>query len=65
MPIFKGTAKETIEVEFDHYLRDSSVMLQLVSPGANEVTESYRDRIIDSTLAEIREVAPEIAILEK
>lgn len=65
LPIFKGTAKEVIEVEFDHYLKDSSVMLQLVSPGANEVTESYRDRIIDTTLDEIREVAPEIVILEK
>ena len=62
--IFKGTAKEAIEVEFDHYLKDGDVFLQLVSPGANELTESYRDQCIDDVLNKIREVAPNIAILE-
>ena len=64
IPIFKGTAKEAIEVEFDHYLSDANVMLQLVSPGANELTEIYRDTEIDKVLNEIRTVAPDIAILE-
>lgn len=62
--IFKGTAKEAIEVEFDHYLKDGDVFLQLVSPGANELTESYRDQCIDDVLNKIREIAPDIAILE-
>lgn len=62
--IFKGTAKEAIEVEFDHYLKDGEVFLQLVSPGANELTESYRDQCIDTVLNKIREIAPDIAILE-
>ena len=64
LPIFKGTAKQAIEVEFDHYVSDGDVRLQLVSPGANEFTESYRDTEIDNVLAQIREVAPDIAILE-
>lgn len=62
--IFKGTAKEAIEVEFDHYLKDGDVFLQLVSPGANELTETYRDQCIDDVLDKIREIAPDIAILE-
>ncbi len=64
MAIFKGTAKEAIEVEFDHYLKDGEVYLQLVSPGANELTEAYRDQCIDDVLDKIRELAPDIAILE-
>nr|DAF67714.1 MAG TPA: protein of unknown function DUF2303 [Caudoviricetes sp.] len=62
--IFKGTAKTAIEVEFDHYVKDGEVLLQLVSPGANELTEDYRDKCIDDVLNKIREIAPDIAILE-
>lgn len=62
--IFKGTAKQPIEVEFDHYLTDSEVFLQLVSPGAKELSDEYRDRCIDEVLEKIREIAPEIAIME-
>lgn len=64
LAIFKGIAKQAIEVEFDHYLKDGEVFLQLVSPGANELAESYRDQCIDDVLNKIREVAPNIAILE-
>lgn len=62
--VFKGTPKERIEVEFDHYLSDGEVYLQLVSPGANEMVEAYRDSCIDQVLEKIREIAPDIAILE-
>lgn len=62
--IFKGTAKTPIEVEFDHYLKDGDVILQLVSPGANELAEDYRDKCIDDVLDGIRKIAPDIAILE-
>lgn len=64
LPIFKGTAKVDIEVEFDHFLSNGDVFLQLVSPGANEVTEDYRDKCIDDVLVRIKEIAPDIAILE-
>lgn len=62
--IFKGTAKTPIEVEFDHYLKDGEVLLHLVSPGANELTESYRDNCINEVLDRIKAIAPGIAILE-
>lgn len=64
LSIFKGTAKQRIEVEFDHYLSDGEVYLQLVSPGANELVESFRDTCIDKVLEKIKEIAPDIAILE-
>ncbi len=64
LSVFKGTPKETIDVEFDHYLSDGDVYLQLVSPGANEMVESYRDTCIDQALLKTKEIAPEIAILE-
>lgn len=56
--------QERIEVEFDHYLSDGDVYLQLVSPGANEMVETYRDTCIDSVLDKIKAIAPDIAILE-
>lgn len=62
--IFKGTEKTPIVVEFDHYLTDGEVYLQLVSPGAKEVADEYRDRCIDDVLGKIREIAPDIAIME-
>lgn len=64
LSIFKGTPKERIEVEFDHYLSDGDVYLQLVSPGANEMVETYRDTCIDTVLEKIKTIAPDIAILE-
>lgn len=62
--IFKGGAKQVIEVEFDHHLTNGEVYLQLVSPGANELVETYRDSCIDAVLDEIKVIAPDIAILE-
>lgn len=64
MPIFKGTDPEVIEVEFDNYIMNGEVLLQLVSPGANEVAESYKNKCLDEVLDKIREIAPDIAILE-
>lgn len=64
VPIFKGTAKTAIEVEFDHYIVDGEVALQLVSPGANECVEQFRDNCLDEVINKIREIAPEIPILE-
>ena len=64
IPIFRGTPKTVIEVEFDHYVVDGDCVLQLVSPGANEAVESYRDQCIDDVLDQIRKIAPDIAIME-
>jgi len=64
LSIFKGTPKVPIVVEFDHYLADGDCLLQLVSPGANEAVEDFRDKCIDDVLNRIREIAPGIAIME-
>lgn len=64
IPIFKGSEKTTFDVEFDHYLTDGEVFLQLVSPGAQEISDEWRDKAIDKVLNAIREIAPDIAILE-
>lgn len=65
IPIFRGQPKSVIEVEFDHYVVDGECVLQLVSPGANDEVEAYRDKCIDEVLDAIRKIAPEIAIMEK
>lgn len=64
IPIFKGPEKTTFDVEFDHYLTDGEVFLQLVSPGAKEIADEWRDNAIDKVLDAIRKIAPDIAILE-
>lgn len=64
IPIFTGPTKTTFDVEFDHYLTDGEVYLQLVSPGAKEIMDSTIDNSIDDVLNAIREIAPDIAILE-
>lgn len=64
IPIFAGPVKTTFDVEFDHYLTDGEVFLQLVSPGAQELMDEWRDNSIDKVLNSIRELAPDIAILE-
>lgn len=64
LPIFKGKEKTTIDVEFDHYLSEGEVFLQLVSPGAKEMADEWKDRVIDDEIRKIRELAPDIAILE-
>lgn len=64
LSIFKGTTKVAVTVEFDHYLSDGECYLQLVSPGANEAVEEFRDKCIDDVLDKIRAIAPDIAILE-
>lgn len=64
MPLFKGTAAEDIEVEFYVSVNGREIKLQLCSPAANQVIEEIRDRLIDSQIEQIRELAPDIAIIE-
>lgn len=63
--IIKGMAKTTVEVEFDHYLSDGECYLQLISPGCKEAVDEYVASCIDAELDKIKEIAPDIAILEQ
>ena len=65
MGVIKGMDKLTIEVEFDHYIVDRLCVLQLVSPDCKGKVDEYTDHSIDEQIAKIKELAPEIAILEK
>ena len=64
LPIFKGQKPEGIEVEFYASVNGRDVALQLVSPGANQLLEDIRNSVIDEQIKLIREIAPEIVIIE-
>lgn len=65
IPIFKGMPSETIEVEFYASVNGRDVSLQLVSPGSCQLLEDLRDKVIDDEVAKIRELSPDIAIIEQ
>lgn len=64
MPIFKGMQPETIDVETFAQVNGREVAFILLSPGAQATLEDLRDKVIDEQLKQIREIAPEIAIIE-
>ncbi len=62
--IFNGTGRQPITIEFDHYVKDNMVWLQLVSPAANEFVLEYKNTQIDGVLDQMRAIAPDIPVLE-
>ena len=64
IPLFKGFACEEIEVEIYADVDGRDVSLSLVSAGANEAIEEYKNKVIDEQLEQIREIAPDIVIIE-
>ncbi|MDR1913372.1 MAG: hypothetical protein LBQ68_02665 [Clostridiales bacterium] len=65
IPIFKGMKPETLEVETFAKVDGRDVALVLISPGALQTLEEIRDSVIDEQLTLIREIAPNIAIIEE
>lgn len=65
VPIFKGLQAETIEIETFAKINGREVSFVLLSPAANQTTEDLRDRVIDEQIQTIRELCPDIAIIEK
>lgn len=65
IPIFKGIPAEDLEIEFYASVDGRDVRLQLYSPGANTALEDLRDKVIEEQIELIRNIAPEIAIIEK
>lgn len=63
IPIFKGQPKRKIEIEI--YINPADLTCTLVSPEANDMTETYRDTMIDEVLKSITEIAPQIVIIEE
>lgn len=64
IPLFKGFACEEIEVEIYAGVDGRDVSLSLVSAGANEAIEEYKNKVIDVQLDAIRQIAPDIVIVE-
>lgn len=64
IPLFKGFPKEEIEVETYADVDGRDISLTLVSAGANEVIEDYKNKAIDEQLKKIKEIAPDLAIIE-
>lgn len=64
IPIFKGMKPETLEIETFAQINGREVAFTLLSPGANQTLEDVRDKAIDECLNEIKEIAPNIAIIE-
>lgn len=65
IPIFKGRPVENIEVEILADIDGREIKLSLCSPGAEVIVEEERNRAIDEQIAKIRQLAPEIAIIEQ
>ncbi len=64
IPLFKGFSCEEIEVEIYADVDGRDVSLSLVSAGANEAIEEYKNKVIDEQLDAIRKIAPDIVIIE-
>lgn len=64
IPLFRGFKTEEIEVEIYADVDGRDVSLSLMSAGANEAIEYYKNEVIDGQLNSIREIAPDIVIIE-
>lgn len=65
IPLFKGFSNEEIEVEIYADIDGRNVSLSLVSAGANEAMEEYKNSVIDDQLEAIKLIAPDIVIIEQ
>lgn len=63
-PIFKGADPERIEVEIIATVSGRDIALSLISADAETIIEEVRDKLIDEQLDKIKELAPEIPIIE-
>lgn len=65
IPIFKNAQEEKIEVEVIAHVNGRDVELELISADAAAIEEEARDSLINDQLDAIREIAPEIPIIEQ
>ena len=65
LPVFKGLPAEILEVETFAQVDGRQVQFVLLSPGAKETLEEQRDKVIDEQVTSIKEIAPDIVIIEE
>lgn len=64
--LFKGLEPKTIEVEtVITVANNGAILVALESPEAQEIIETYKNTVIDTEIAEIEEIAPNVLIIEK
>jgi len=64
IPLFKGFKPEEIEVETYADIDGREVTVSLMSAGANETIQDYKNKVIDQQLEHIKQTAPDIVIIE-
>ena len=64
IPVFKGTAPSVINVEIIAHVHGREFELELISADAAAIVEECRDKLFDEQIDKIRELAPEIPIIE-
>lgn len=64
IPLFKGFAPEEVEVETYADVDGKNVTISLMSAGANETIQEYKNKVIDEQLKQIAKLAPDIVIIE-
>jgi len=62
LPVFKGQEPKAFEVEISINGRDLSC--SLISPQINDIINEVKNKAIDEQLESIKEIAPELAIIE-
>lgn len=62
VPIFKGTAKQ--ELELETYFNSDDLTCTLICAEVNEIAQDYKDTEIDKVLDAIKQIAPDIVIIE-
>lgn len=63
VPIFKGQVKTEFEIEV--YVSPNNFQITLVSPDANDIKNNVRDSIIDGQINDIKDITPDIPIIEQ
>lgn len=63
VPIFKGQPKENIEIEIN--INAENLSCTLISPQANDFIAEFKDKIIDEQIEKIKELIPELVIIEQ
>lgn len=64
IPIFKGTQPEVFSIEIIAHVEGKHAVLELISPDAEAIVEEVRNKLIDEQIEKIKELAPEIPIIE-
>lgn len=65
IPVLNGNGPVEIDVETYASIDGAHVAISLQSPGANDIVEEVRNNLIGDIVDKLREVAPEIVIIEQ